>query len=73
MKTLFALYDEYLSEISIINSCTLDEKTISKDWENQILDEVFSIMTVNLDLESTEVVEEDKDFKIIRRFRRRYG
>lgn len=73
MKTLFALYDEYLSEISIINSCTLNEKTISKDWENQILDEVFSIMTVNLDLESTEVVEEDKDFKIIRRFRRRYG
>lgn len=73
MKTLFALSDEYLSEISIINSCTLNEKTISKDWENQILDEVFSIMTVNLDLESTEVVEEDKDFKIIRRFRRRYG
>lgn len=73
MKTLFALYDEYLSEISIINSCTLNEKTISKDWENQILDEVFSIITVNLNLESTGVVEEDKDFEIIRRFRRRYS
>ena len=73
MKTLFALYDEYLSEISIINSCTLNEKTISKDWEDQILDEVFSIITVNLNLESTGVVEEDKDFEIIRRFRRRYS
>ena len=73
MKTLFALSDEYLSEISIINSCTLNEKTISKDWEDQILDEVFSIITVNLNLESTGVVEEDKDFEIIRRFRRRYS
>ena len=68
MKTLFALSDEYLSEISILN-----EKTISKDWEDQILDEVFSIITVNLNLESTGVVEEDKDFEIIRRFRRRYS
>ncbi len=73
MKTLFALSDEYLSEISIINSCTLNEKTISKNLEDQILDEVFSIITVNLDLESTGVVEEDKDFEIIRRFRRRYS